>query len=715
MRVEGRSYIDVLTEGSDCAGACFCTYTFDPVFFEEQILPPILGIASDPAETVTRFLEEGRARCREIPVVCLASGERYRGGQRLPYGLGLVSRRTFHPKISWLLFPEESVVAVGSGNLTRHGVGVNSEMFVALRLSYSDPADRAILKGMGEFVAACRELLDRPMQRAADFLDQLGRLCPSLNDGRQNPVLRFLHTEGGVPLLPQIYEAVGAGEVERVSVISPFFEEDGSSLEGSALGELVRRGASASRGSTPRLQLAVPWADNPIEKPDVPPRTVDDLLNRLCCIRRDDGQGGMTVEYWTPRKSTGRTVQYLNRYGKQSVLTAGDAEALVEGQSTWAVDPVTVYAPAGLLSAVSEEGVEPEIFLFPDWRSEDGRVLRRPLHAKCFVFVVRERGAVNTWLFVGSANASRRALIRPGGNVETGFLLKIAGEVALEDISPDVIYCPRDRLRMEDRSYPAQGPNLALMVEAAAYSARSRELRVEWNQSLAAENQIVLLYVQKVLWEGHSPPRQHVFDNFDLALASCELTLRVGGESFAVPITVCDPEALPANPSLGASTFEELVALYGGRLSHEKLASLRERAARGEATDEALTSVFGERFQPLDLFRAWFGIKADLEVESLTVGGLKVLLDGPQGVRTVWHLLLGAAAREAIPPEEAWFYGLELYRTLSAVNIPEGSRFRDEKRSILGDFVGELRAGLTGGPLASADDALTRRLRRFYL
>jgi hypothetical protein len=712
VKIEQRSYVDILTERRDCAAACFCTYTFDPQFFEEQVLAPILGVVSDPFEMPMRFLEEGRVRCREVPVVCLASGEKYRGGQRMPYGLGLVSGRTFHPKISWLLFPDESVVVVGSGNLTREGVGVQSEMFVALRLSYSDAADRGVLKGLSEFVTACGSLLDRPAGRLEDYLAHLGRLCPLLEGHSTSPALRFLHTEGGATLLAQIPEAV-AGSIERISVISPFFEEDGSSLEGSALGELVRL-AKASGGAS-RLQLAIPWADSNMERPAQPVGHVDDLLNRLCCFRSEDEDGKVSFGYWTPRRKTERTIQYLDQYGRQSVLPLEDAERLVTNRDAWPVDPVTVYAPAELITALGTKGLEPEMFLFPDWRVEGGRVVRRPLHAKCFAFVARACGAVNTWLFVGSANASRRALIDPGGNVEAGFLLKLPGEVPLEEISPEVISCPRERMTMEERTYPPQGPNLGLMLESAVYTARERVLQVGWDRSRAVDLDVTLLYLQKVLWAGGDPPAEQTFVDFDLALASCELTLKVGEASFAVPITVIDPEALPANPSLGKSTFEELIALYGGRMSSEKLARWRERAAEGGQVDEVLSSVFGERFQPVDVFRAWFGMKAELEVEGLSTGGLKVLLDGPQGVRTVWRLLLEAAGKGSMPREEAWFYGLELYRTLLMVKTEESSPFAEEKRSLVEGFLEELRAGLSEGRRSVSDRALARRLTEFYL
>lgn len=711
MKIEYGSYVDTLTERRDCAGACFCTYTFDPRFFEEQVLAPVLGIESDPAEMAPRFLEEGRIRCREVPVVCLASGEKYHGGQRLPYGLGLVSRRTFHPKISWLLFPEESVVIVGSGNLTRSGIGINSEMFVALRLSYSGAEDRGVLKGLSEFVSACGGLLDRPVNRATDFLEQLGRLCPLLEDYRLSPGLRFLHTENGAAILPQIAEAV-VGEVERISVISPFFEEDSPSLEGSVLGELVRM--TGASGVPPELQITVPWEGN-AERPAQQVQHVDELLNRLCCLRSDDGQGGVSFNYWTPRRRTQRTVQYLDRYGRQSVRPSEEVEVMVTSQDTWPVDPVTVYAPGELITALKGEGLEPKMFLFPDWRVDGGRLAKRPLHAKCFAFVARHRGAVNTWLFVGSANASRRALTEPGGNVEAGFLMKISGEVALEELSSEVIYCPVDLIRMEERSYPAQAPNLALIVDSAVYSAKDRELSVGWNQGLAAGRDLTLLYLQKVLWAGSGPPADQTFEDFDLALACCELTLKTGDGIYAVPITVIDPEALPANPNLGKSTFEELIALFAGRLSSEKLAGWRERSVGGGPVDEALASVFGERFQPVDVFRAWFGMKAELEVGELSVGGLKVLLDGPQGIRTAWGLLIEAAGKGAMPAEEAWFYGLELYRTLSSVLLDDSARFAEEKKSLLDDFLGELRAGLVEGSLAPGDRGLARRMREFYL
>ena len=113
-----------------CHGAVFLSYTFDARFFEEEVLAAVLQLQEDPTEATRRFLDEGRRKLVETPVLVIADPGMLRGGQRLPYDLLRAdTARLFHPKLALLLYGPCARMVVGSGNLTPGGYGDNARAF----------------------------------------------------------------------------------------------------------------------------------------------------------------------------------------------------------------------------------------------------------------------------------------------------------------------------------------------------------------------------------------------------------------------------------------------------------------------------------------------------------------------------------------------------------------------------------------------------------
>lgn|GEM_PF-3198793 len=82
MKVEARRLVDqVLVADEPCLGAVFCTYTFDPAYFEEHVLRALLRMSGDPDEDGARYHEEARAALRETPVACFVDASVRRGGR----------------------------------------------------------------------------------------------------------------------------------------------------------------------------------------------------------------------------------------------------------------------------------------------------------------------------------------------------------------------------------------------------------------------------------------------------------------------------------------------------------------------------------------------------------------------------------------------------------------------------------------------------------
>ena len=162
MKIELRRITEQLVADSPCIAAVFCTYNFDPSFFEEQVLRAVLQINADPEEAVLAFLEESRRALKETPVAVLVDASMRRPGRRLPYDQLLVRQRTFHPKVALLVFDDHARLLIGSANLTRSGFEQNLEAGFLRQLRYDDPADCETLREARAFLASCGDVAVHP-------------------------------------------------------------------------------------------------------------------------------------------------------------------------------------------------------------------------------------------------------------------------------------------------------------------------------------------------------------------------------------------------------------------------------------------------------------------------------------------------------------------------------------------------------------------------
>ena len=197
-----------------------------------------------------------------------------------------------------------------------------------------------------------------------------------------------------------------------------------------------------------------------------------------------------------------------------------------------------------------------------------------------------------------------------------------------------------------------------------------------------------------------------------------EKLLPVGEERFAVPITVADLAALPPSAALAELTLRELLALLGARVGRERLATIRAERGRG-GMHPVLDAIFGEGFGPNDVFRAWQGAAEDLADTSLSVAGFRARLDGAIGLRALWSRMRDAVTQtaespdEALSRDEAWFYGAELGRTLSAIILPD-AREQREKQQLLRAFLASLAVDLTCLRPAADSRTWVGRIQTFY-
>lgn len=714
MRLPQASAVDRLATTSRCLGALFTSYTFDPAFFEEELLAAVLQLGSDPLEQPARYHDEARRALREVPVACIVDAGMREPGHRLPYDVLEVHTRTFHPKVSLLLYEEFARLQVGSGNLTRGGYGGNTELFFCRDLSYAEGPDAATLLEVDRFFQALTALVRHAGTQLQLVREELSR---RLRAGGAPPTpassFRFLHSEEG-GLLEQFLALLPSTAVpERVGILAPFLERDDAHSGDAEVASVLLRLARL-RKSAPAFDLGVLW-ENPPVHPDSNPRgSLAAEPGRLWAFKDETASPSLT--YLTPTELTANRLRYLDAQGAARQMARADAERYVEEGWLWEAPRPCAFAPPRLVEQVRAVSGNFQLWLHPARRMDEERAVTRPLHAKLFLITTRRGSRHETFVLMGSPNASRRALLATpseGGNIEAAIAFVMDGEFSLAELVPDLVACVSDQVSLTDRDFPAAPRNLALLVQSAVHDATESTLCVTWaSEAILPQEEWCLRYRDQPLVSGGAlPSTPSLFPDFVLSPASCELVLSSGGADFTIPITVLDLAALPANAALSGLNLAELLALLGRRIGRERLATAR--AQRGETgTQEILGALFGEGFGPVDVFRAWWGLEDDLKDAQLSVTAFRARLEGALGARAVWNALQGAAGT-TLAREEAWFYGAELARTLRGMDVG-AARDGEEKQRLLGQFLRTLTTQLETLAPDTNEAPWLVRIARFY-
>jgi hypothetical protein len=723
VKVEPRRLVDqVLALDQPCLGAVFCTYTFDPAYCEEHVLRSLLRLASAPEEDAARYHDEAREALRETPVACFIDGRVRQAGRRLPYDLHLVRERTFHPKLILVLYDVEARLAIGSGNVTRSGFEGNTELFFYRALRYGDPVDAEMLRAVDGFLEACMALatgggtqlgLVREALRARIASTQ----PPGASAARD---VAFVHTFEAAGLRWLADALPPDATIQRIGVLSPYFERDDldAADERDGLASVLADLVALRPGARPVLDLGVPWEDAPLAPGATATAPSLEAGPGLWAWRTREEVGDEVTErldHYVIERITTKRIEARDAGGRAQRLDRETVEAAIADRRMWPVPTPTVHAPANILRRLRSEHLV-ELWLHPTATLvPSGRPTRRPLHAKLFLITAARRGAVSTYALVGSANASRAALSRTvaeGGNVEAGVVLRLDGEVRLRDLLPTLVAGNLDGVQLEERAAPPAEVDLSAWIDEVVHHAGPHTLTVAWSSTGPAPlGSWRLEYLDHELARGDGPAvASTVVAGFELSPASAEIALVAGGQRWTVPIRIADLELLPVGPGMAGLDLRALLALLGRRVGGERLSTLMiQRGPAGVAA--ALDAVFGEGFGPTDVFKAWWGMREDLETAS-TLAAFRFRLHGVSGVTEVWRQL-SAVPAEQLAPEEVWIYGCELVRELDRAELDDGPD-RAARATMLAEVVDELRRDLQRFAPAGNDLAWLDSVRRFY-
>ena len=715
MNIGTERILDALAPQEPCLGALFCSFTFDPVFFENDVLRAVLQLSSDPIEQPERYHQECRHALQQAPVAVVVDAGQRQGGRRLPYDLLEVSSVVFHPKTILLLFRGYARLIVGSGNLTPNGFGGNSELFFRADLRYDTPADTGVLATFRTHLERIAPLMRTSGSQIALFEEELRRALGDSVDTDTPTSFRLLDSTAA-PILQQALALLPPGaKLKTIGLAAPFFEkdDDGELDASSVFGALLER----ADGKVD-VDVAVGWDNVSVHATD--PVAIEKGFGRLWTWEYEE-DGEPRQVHVVPISLGPKEIRYQNERGRQERWSAAEAHKAIETRMLWMQPEPEACVPRQLLEAASDVASDLRLWLHPSTRLVEGRPQCRPLHAKLLALGYESDGETGTLVVMGSPNMSRRALLLAagaGGNVEVAVALRVRGLLTLPDLMAGIVHAPKGGVTMTEREFPAGTTNYALAVERAVHDAQAGTLEVHWSDDAAALPAWCLMYQSRLLDSSTQSPTEalHVAP-FVLQPSSAELSLQVEGQAFSIPILVSDLVYLPADATAPPLNLDELLMLAARRIGGERAVQIaRIRAERTPPAGESdqLAAFFSERFTPTDVFRAWWCAAEDLCNPAISVTGFRLALEGAMGTAAVWAAIHAAAKSGHMLGEEAWLYGAELLRTLREVNLSDDARETVAKHKALAAFRDRVQTDLRSLLASPEDDEMLMKVKAFY-
>ncbi len=251
------------SEAGEPIGCVATTYTFSPVFFEEDCLSRFLKMESDPDNDGSVFIIEREEKMASVRCISVLVDQHYcRGARSLRWDIipARISKAIMHAKISVLCWSNLVRVIVGSANITEQGYRINQEIFGSLDFHEGSEIPVSVLKSILDFlietVDRCTNSPNQPeVSRLRNFITDIGR--STRNWGRIKPywggkdvrIYPLLIGPGRPDLFDQVknyWNQASSRPPEYAWITSPFFDPpDSSNIPAKRIWEVLNQRGTA--------------------------------------------------------------------------------------------------------------------------------------------------------------------------------------------------------------------------------------------------------------------------------------------------------------------------------------------------------------------------------------------------------------------------------------------------------------------------------------
>ncbi|KKO19766.1 MAG: hypothetical protein BROFUL_01524 [Candidatus Brocadia fulgida] len=245
-------------------GCIATTYTFSPVFFEEDCLSRFLRMESDPDNDGSVFLVEREEKMSSVQCISVLVDQHHcKGARNLRWDIipSRIPKAIMHAKISVLCWSNCVRVIVGSANLTEQGYRMNQEIFGSLDFHGGSDIPMAVLKSILDFlkemVDRCTNSPDQPeVSRWHNFLTDIGKRTRNwgriepYRGGRDVRIHPLLLGSGKPDLFDQVrnyWNQASSRPPDYAWITSPFFDSpDSPNIPAKKIWEVLNQRGAAS-------------------------------------------------------------------------------------------------------------------------------------------------------------------------------------------------------------------------------------------------------------------------------------------------------------------------------------------------------------------------------------------------------------------------------------------------------------------------------------
>lgn len=250
-------------EAGDPVGCIATTFTFSPVFFEEECLSRFLKLETDAIEDGPVYLIEREEKLAQVVCAAVIVDQHHcKGARSLRWDLHAArpEQGILHAKIALLCWSRMVRIIIASANLTEDGYRRNREAYGVLDYHENSKVPLGILH---EVIAFLRENLNLSLaeaespslRRAVGFLSRIGQMTRNWGiepGGESNEFLRVAPLLTG-PGRPTLFDQIsanwpGGAPPHSAWVLSPFFDppEAKTNAPAGALWNIMRKKGDAT-------------------------------------------------------------------------------------------------------------------------------------------------------------------------------------------------------------------------------------------------------------------------------------------------------------------------------------------------------------------------------------------------------------------------------------------------------------------------------------
>ena len=232
MEIARRNIFDEIIgrAGSTYESAILTCFSFDPLYFIQYYLPKLNSINVTNIVVLIDASQYDSA-CDELLKYRESSGKSLQLSFS-PVRIVPSFHGVFHSKIAFLVGPKQCTAIIGSGNLTYGGMAYNNEVWNAFSANSIEaeeaPIIASIWKYLSSLVASAQNTISEQLNWMTSYSPCLKSIAEMETIAATNYHFLVNSLDSGIG--EQLLAYIGEEKVKDITIVSPYFDNDGSAL-----------------------------------------------------------------------------------------------------------------------------------------------------------------------------------------------------------------------------------------------------------------------------------------------------------------------------------------------------------------------------------------------------------------------------------------------------------------------------------------------------